>query len=336
MNSLSTIVHRKMATKMISNALTSISTTSAGIAVATAFVGMVMAYRNQKGSKAVIKERIVKTWDSRVVRDHGPLKNIWPSVLYSLEAPGCSSGPPVRNMNIYRVPDGSQRLVIYNGVSINDTTVKEIEKLGTPTVLVVPNSMHREDAAIWKQKYPNIVVVCPSIGKEAVMEVVNVNMTMEEWAATEEWSSYAKVKEIDGWCKYELVLEVQLEAAASKEGVMDGKIAMLICDFLFTLPHDPNYCYTDKLISWFFDSSIIVPTDPNIIAVPAISRIARIFAIKDWKKVEKWYRNYAKECGTKIAVILDGHGIPVVQVNPLEGCTKALEGVADQLMKPRW
>jgi hypothetical protein len=315
--------------KMFGNAHTSISAT-------TVVIGMVMMYRNQKDSKTGKKDKEVKTWDPSIVRDHGSLITIWPNTLYTLEAPGCSLGPPVRNMHIYRVPDGSQRLVIYNGVTIKDTTVQEMEKLGTPTVLVVPNSMHREDAAIWKQKYPNIVVVCPSTAKSEVMKEVNVDMTMEEWASKEEWSSYITTKEIDGWGKFELVLEVRLDATTNKEEKLDGKVAMLICDLLFTLPYDPDYSYTDKFISWFFDSSITVPTDPNVIAVPAVSRIARVFGIKDWKKAEEWYRNYANECGTKIAVILVGHGIPVIQTNPSEGCTKALEGVAKQLMKPRW
>jgi hypothetical protein len=322
-----------MKLKMFINDTMTLSTTTVAVTAATAIIGMMIMYRKSKNSK----EAVAKTWDSRVVHDHGPLKNIWPSVLYTLEAPGCSMGPPIRNMHIYRVPDGSNRLVIYNGVSINDTTLKEIEVLGTPTVLVVPNWMHREDAAIWKDKFPNILVVCPATANMKASEEVKVDMSIEEWVTKEEWSPYVACKDIDGWAKFELILEVQLEAVGKGSKKNTGKIAMIVCDLLFTMVDCPKMNFVGKLISWFFDSSIILPSDPDtMIIVPAVTRIARLFAIKDWKKTEQWYRTYAKEWGSKIAVILVGHGVPVVQVNPNEGCTKALEGVADQLIKPRW
>ena len=316
------------------------TTTAVVVATVTVVVGMMVMYRKSHDHSKSDKT-VLKTWDSRVVPDHGPLTNIWPNVLYTLEAPGCSMGPPVRNMNIYRIPDGSKRLVIYNGVSINDATLNEIEELGTPTILVVPNWMHREDAAIWKNKYPNILVVCPSIAKLKSKEEVNVDMTIEEWVNEKEWSPFVQFKTIDGWSEFELVLEVQLEAIG-KDGSTNtdggkGKIAMLVCDLLFTMVDCPKLSMIGKCISWFFDSSIVLPSDPNtMIVVPVVTRIARLFVIKDWKKAEQWYRTYAEEWGKKIAVILVGHGVPVVQVNPDEGCTKALEGVADQLIQPRW
>jgi hypothetical protein len=130
---------------------------------------------------------------------------------------------------------------------------------------------------------------------------------------------------------------VQLEQVEKDNKEEGGKVAMIVCDLLFTMVYCPKMNLIGKLISWFFDSSIVLPSDPTtMIIIPAVTRIARLFVIKDWKKAEQWYRSYAKEWGAKIAVILVGHGVPVVQVNPKEGCTKALEGVADQLIKPRW
>jgi hypothetical protein len=224
-------------------------------------------------------------------------------------------------------------LVLYNGVTLSDAAVQELLTWGTPSILVVPNGMHREDAAIWKDKFPEMLVVCPSSQRVKVEEVVQVDQTMEEWVAMEEWSKYIRGKEIDGWCKFELVLEVQLEDPPKE----DGKIAMMVCDLLFTMPYNFDFSWSDKIISWFFDSHIVLPSDPKtMMVIPQVSRIARLFVIRDWKKAEQWYRNYAKECGKRIAVILVGHGIPVVQLDPNEGCTKSLEGVADQLIKPRW
>jgi hypothetical protein len=273
----------------------------------------------------------IKTWDTRIVRPHGPWQEIWPQRLYTLEAPGCSMGPPVRNMSVVRLPD--QRLVLYNGVALSDAALQELLSWGAPTILVVPNGMHREDAAIWKEKFPALLVVCPSSQRKKVEEVVPVDQTMEEWVAMKEWSPWIRAKEIDGWCQFELVLEVQLEEVPKE----DGKIAMMVCDLLFTMPYNFHFSWSDKIISWFFDSHIVLPSDPKtMMVIPQVSRIARIFAIRDWKKAEQWYRTYAKECGARIAVLLVGHGIPVVPLDPAVGCTPALEGVAEQLMRPRW
>jgi hypothetical protein len=272
----------------------------------------------------------VESWESHVGK-HGSLVEIWPDTLFVLEASGCSMGPPVRNMAIYRVPDGSRRLVIYNGIAVDEPALAEIEKLGTPSVLVVPNGMHRCCAAVWKAKFPEIMVVCPNVAKEKVSEIVAVDASTQMWATMNEWTKWIHVKEVDGWCEFETVVEVELDSKAN------GKRAVLLCDLLFTLPPcKENAGVGDRLITWFFDSSLSsLPTDGGIV-VPKVSRIARIFAIKDWAKAQTWYRSYAREHGKSIAAILVGHGVPVVEVDSKDGCIKALDGVADQLIKPRW
>jgi hypothetical protein len=269
-----------------------------------------------------------ESWESHVGA-HGPLREIWPGTLYILEAPGCAMGPPVRNMIIYRVPDQSGRLVIFNGIAVNASTTADIELLGTPTILIVPNGLHRCCAAVWKAKYPKLIVVCPAVAVDKVSEIVSVSMTTQNWATLTDWTKWIQVKEIDGWCEFETVVEVLLDASGKE------KRAMLVCDLLFTLPFSDKAGFMDRLIVWFFDSSIHLPADGTII-VPKISRIGRMFGVKDWPKVEQWYRSYAQDIGRSIAVIVVGHGPPVVQVDATLGCTKALEGVAEQLVKPRW
>jgi hypothetical protein len=280
--------------------------------------------RREYGNRSKIDE----SWESHVGA-HGPLREIWPGTLYILEAPGCEMGPPVRNMIIYRVPDQSGRLVIFNGIAVNASTAAEIEILGTPTILIVPNGLHRCCAAVWKAKYPKLIVVCPAVAVHKVSEIVSVSMTTQIWATLTDWTKWIQVKEIDGWCEFETVVEVSLDASGKEQR------AMLVCDLLFTLPFSDKAGFMDRFIVWFFDSSIHLPAGGTII-VPKISRIGRMFGVKDWPKVEQWYRSYAQDIGRSIAVIAVGHGPPVVQVDATLGCTKALEGVAAQLVKPRW
>jgi hypothetical protein len=270
-----------------------------------------------------------ETWELHCT-GHGPLDEVWADTLFIVQAKGCSRGPPTRNMVIYKVPDGSGRLVIYNGIAVDDATIEQIEKLGTPTVLVVPNYYHRCCATVWKKRYPKLMVVCPEVARENAEKVVEVADTTENWANMPEWKDWIHAKTIDGWGEFETVLEVQLEN--KKQG---GKKAVLVCDLLFTVPYNYFAGYADRFAVWIFDSSIVLPPEGQIV-VPKVARISRIFAIEDWSKAEQWYRTYAREHGKDIAVICVGHGVVVKEMDPEKGCAEAFVGVADQLTKPRW
>lgn len=299
-----------------------IATTALAIGTAS-----LIAYKVSKSKNSPQKQQ-EETWESHCT-EHGSLDEVWPDTLYVLEAKGCSRGPPTRNMTIYKVPDGSGRLVIYNGIACNEETIQQIEALGTPSVLVVPNYYHRCCAAVWKKRYPNIMVVCPEVARENAEKVVEVDDTIENWADMDEWKEWIHAKTIDGWGAFETVLEVELE---KKEG---RKKAVLVCDLLFTVPYEENAGYADRFAVWLFDSSIELPPEGEIV-VPKVARISRVFAIEDWEKAEQWYRIYAREHGKSVAVIACGHGVVVKEVDPELGCTESFIGIANQLSKPRW
>ena len=286
-----------------------------------------IAYKATKSKKKSSQE-IEETWESHCT-GHGPLEEVWPDTLFALEAKGSSRGPPTRNMVIYKVPDGSGRLVIYNGIAVNDITLEQIEKLGTPAVLVVPNYYHRCCAGVWKKRYPEIMVICPQVARENAEKVVKVTDTTENWANMPEWKEWIHTKKIEGWGDFETFLEVQLE---KKTG---GKKAVLVCDLLFTMPYDHNADYAVRFAVWIFDSSIELPPEGQIV-VPKVARLSRIFAIKDWAKAEQWFRSYAREDGKDVAAICVGHGVVVKEIDPKNGCADAFVGVAVQLSKPRW
>lgn len=58
--------------------------------------------------------------------------------------------------------------------------MRQLEELGTPTIMVVPNGMHRSDCAVWKERFPDIRVVCPAAAKSAVEAVVPIDATCEQ------------------------------------------------------------------------------------------------------------------------------------------------------------
>jgi len=315
----------------MSDSLTShTNKTLLGVAAAVVAVGVSAAVLSR--SKPEKKE---ETWEDHVNEKHGSLQEIYKDTLYLLEAPGCDMGPPIRNMVIYRVPDKKKktqhRLMIISAIAVRDDTLQEILELGEPSVLVVPNHMHRCCAAVWKKRFPAMNVVCvgasvPKNSRDKIEAIVKVDTTTEELSQEAEWKDVLAVKQIDGWAHFEEILELKLS---------DTKKAMVVCDLLFTMPYDKNCSLFEKTIMWFFDSNIVLPEEGNMV-IPKVSRVGRMFGVLDWKKAEAWYRTYAQEHGKSIYAILVGHGVPVVELDPEQGCTEALLGVADQLVKPRW
>ena len=315
---------------------------------AAAAIGFVMVKKSRGSSTTSTETKKKKkiadeTWESHVKPDHGPLEEIRPGVLYRVEAPGCEYGPPTRNMVIYRPPssfvDEQKRLVIVNAIAVREDLLEEILTLGEPHICVVPNHMHKCCAGVWQRRFPKMKVVCvggncPANSRSLVEEIVDVDMTTAELADQAEWKDYITVKQIDGWGHFEDVIEVRLDKSNNKK-------AIILADLLFTVPYDKDAGIFGRAIQWLFDSYVEQPScdndsDEKQLMIPKVSRVARMFGIRDWKKAEAWYRNYAKDYGNDIFAILVGHGPPVVELDSKQGCTQALEGVADQLVKPRW
>jgi hypothetical protein len=105
------------------------------------------------------------------VLPHDPIEHLADN-LWRVE--GDLEGPPVRRtMFVARLRDG--RLVIHNAMALAEPDMQAIEAWGTPSVLVVPNSWHRLDARVFKERYPGLQVVCPEAARRKVEEVVPVD-----------------------------------------------------------------------------------------------------------------------------------------------------------------
>ena len=85
-----------------------------------------------------------------------------------------------RRMTVVRLRDG--RLVIYSAMALREEAMQELEAFGRPAYLVVPNQLHRLDARIWKQRYPEMQVVAPSGARGKVDKVVQVDTTDPDFA----------------------------------------------------------------------------------------------------------------------------------------------------------
>ena len=292
-------------------------------------VGIGAIMRSSSSSSKKVKKMDDESWESHVSKLHGSLETIFPEKLYRLEAPASSDfGPPTRNMFIYRVAvsNGGYELLIYNAIAVNEETLQEILKLGNPSIMVVPNDMHICCIGVWKKRFPHLKVICFRKPCPTIEQVVPIDCTLTELASHDGsvWKECITVRHIDGWNSFEDILEVKLST---------NKVAMIMCDTLFTVPYQADIGPVGRLIQWIFDSYVDVPAHDGKITVPKVSRIVRIFVIRDWKQAEAWFRKYASE---SIYAILVNYGPPVVELDSSEGCKGALLGVADQLVKPRW
>jgi hypothetical protein len=116
-----------------------------------------------------------KCFTSWTVLPHEPMEkhaeNLW---SVSGKMPGGSQ----RRMAVARRADG--KLLIHNPIALQEDAMKELEAFGKPAYLVVPNAFHRMDSIIYKQRYPELEVLCPQTARKKVSEVVPIAGHLDE------------------------------------------------------------------------------------------------------------------------------------------------------------
>jgi hypothetical protein len=193
--------------------------------------------------------KALSTWK---VFPHGPLEQLDEN-LWRVEQK-IPKTPLWRVMVVARTSD--RKLVIHNGIALDDASMKAIEALGEPAFLLVPNGFHRLDARIYKDRYPSIKVVTPRGSRTRVEEVVPVDLTSEQFPGDESVS----IETLDGTGEQE-------GALITRAG---GKTSVTLNDAVFNMPHQPG---PKGFVLKVIGSS----------GGPKVTRIARLFLIKDKK-----------------------------------------------------
>jgi hypothetical protein len=112
------------------------------------------------------------TW---TVCDNRPLADLAPNLKY---VTGFMPRKTERKMLVARRGDGG--LVVFNAIALTESEMQQLEAFGKLAWLVVPNRFHRQDALIWKQRYPGLRVVAPKAAVDAVRKAVAVDLTCDE------------------------------------------------------------------------------------------------------------------------------------------------------------
>lgn len=200
------------------------------------------------------------TW--KVLR-HEPIvelaENLW---WVRGDVPGMSLK---RVMTVARLPDG--RLIVHNAIALDEREMRRLEEWGTPSFLVVPSALHRLDAPAYKARYPQLRVFAPSGALKAVSDVLPVDGTFEDFAASAD-----------------VCLET-LAGVAAAEGAMivrssDGTTVVLN-DALFNMDRKKDVLG--------FLLTTLMGSAPG----PRVSRLARLFLVKDREALRREFERFA-------------------------------------------
>ncbi|HEY2748392.1 MAG TPA: hypothetical protein VGL86_27400 [Polyangia bacterium] len=129
-----------------------------------------------------------------------------------------------RVMCVVRLGDG--RLVIWNGIALDEPEMKELEAWGKPAFLIVPNGLHRLDCRVWKQRYPTLTVVAPPGAKKKIEEIVAVDATSADFGDARVTLSFPACT-----AEREALLEVK----------HDGGTTLVLNDLVMNMRHGPGF-----------------------------------------------------------------------------------------------
>ena len=181
-----------------------------------------------------------------------------------------------RQMALARLGDG--RVIVHNAIALDEPQMKELEAWGEPAVIFVPNGFHRQDAAIWKARYPNAKVVAPIGSRKRVEKAVAVELVSEEAPHDEN----VRLLPITG-----MPMESLLEVRSGAD------VSLVFCDAVLNMP---------KL--GFPMSAFLGPTGK--VSSP---RAMRWFALEDKRGFAQQLDQLAATPGLRR--VLFGHGKPV-------------------------
>ena len=200
-------------------------------------------------------------------------------------------GKVQRQMVLARMRDG--RVVVDNAIALDDAAMRELEAWGEPSVLIIPNRYHRQDALIWKQRYPKATVVAPARGRKHIEKIVKVDLATTEAPSDDT----VRIVPMDG-CASDTLLEIRSGDA----------VTLVFCDAIMNIPKRSG------LVGFF-----LAPTGQ--VATP---RFQRWLGMQDKRAFAKHLEQLAATPG--LQRLLFGHGAPVT-----EGAPDALRRVAAQL-----
>ena len=189
---------------------------------------------------------------------------------------GKMKGGNERKMVVAKRSDGD--LVLFNAIALDDAEMTELEAFGTPKYLVIPNGFHRQDALIYKQRYPDMKVIAGAGAAKAVAKAVPIDMTTDQYQGDGD----VLVTSPAGFANKEAMLIVKHPGGGQTVATCDAILNMTSADAKFPF------------------SVLLAPVD-----TPSTPRFIQWMMIKDRKA---WQAQLAELAATSTRLI-PGHGL---------------------------
>jgi len=216
-----------------------------------------------------------KAHDEWTVLDHGDLKQLEENLWH---VKGTLPDMPIqRRMTVARMDDG--RLVVHSAIAMSDSAMAELEALGTIAYVLVPNGWHRLDAPAYRKRYPDARLLCPRGSRKKVEQVVRVDGTYDDFPK-------------DGSVSLEMLEGIKDLEGVMKVGSQSG-LTLVFNDALFNVPHGKG---VGGLVFRLLGST----------GGPKVTRIMKLFAVKDKDRLREHLRRLADSPG--LHRIIPGHG----------------------------
>jgi hypothetical protein len=228
---------------------------------------------------------------------HGPITPVVDGV-WQVQGTLPGGNPLPRTMVLWRLPSGG--LCIHSAVNLSEESMAELEALGTPEILLVPNRFHRMDAPAWKARYPDLRVIAPKAARRFVDQVVPTDANCETVLPPLE----VEVIHAGGLKPLECIYKL---------GAKDAYV-LIFTDTLFNVrDHLPGF------------SGFVMRYLTGSTGFFGLTRLARVFCLASTADYKSWLGEQKHPSLTAIVV---GHG-PPIQGNT--DCMKALNEAIERL-----
>ncbi|MEO6420377.1 MAG: hypothetical protein ABIP39_13255 [Polyangiaceae bacterium] len=184
------------------------------------------------------------------VLPHGKLTRLDDDLLSVTGQLHMPMGDVERRMTVMRLTDG--RLVVYSAICLNEAEMSALEQFGTPAYLIVPSDIHRMDAKVWKDRYPQMKVIAPAGARDKVAEVVPVDATHVDFE-----DPHVHFEAVPGTRDREAALVIETE----------GGTTLVVSDLIFNLAN------REGLSGWLFKTIGMTGNEPHL---PALVRMRQV------------------------------------------------------------
>eukprot|EP01080_Neovahlkampfia_damariscottae_P005880 gene5880-9708_t len=131
------------------------------------------------------------------------------------------SDPLPRNMVVYKI--NNKELLLHSVIAMKEEDMKQLESIGIPKIIIVPNSFHNMDYPLYQERYKDIIVTTPSFYAKSLK---NVDSSIEDWLNKNEEMKQKIIIHNPTEGQFEYLYEFRMD---------ENSAAAVLCDQMFNL-----------------------------------------------------------------------------------------------------